>query len=177
MRKSKFGGMVLWLVLIVLVIVPLYQFWGLVHAGGGKTNAKFLLYQVSLFQMELLYNQLNQSAQAKDTAQLDALKQDVYAMNYTHERLVLAFGGSKINQLDSLSKLMQYIERLQIGGRRALKPEEISLLQQITQDFKPVYTAYDKLISTNVKVNASQNSTMMKQDQKISSFINQKLLN
>ena len=116
MRKQRIRVVMIWAVLLFLVAWSFVRFIELKtndHDTGG--NAVQLLYQVSAFQFELLGNALQEAVDASTTDGLNMLRQSLYTANYTHEHLVLAVGTKRLTPLDSLTDLMQYILRLQIG--------------------------------------------------------------
>lgn len=176
MRRSRMRGSIVWIALAIAAGALFYQLYGLVHANTGGRDATRLLYQVSLFQMELLNSSLNAAGSAQNTDQLDLVKQTVYAANYAHERLVLALGEERLNDLSSLTQLMQYILRLQVGGQRALKPDEQQTLQDAGKLCSQMYEAYGKLLTSSDAVVSSQSAKLAKLDGEMSSLLKKKLL-
>src|SRR4051794_13206781 len=110
----------------LVLIWPFYQLYDTFHSRAGKQDVVYLLYQVSLFQMELLNSVIGDGTNYRDTNQLNVLKQAAYAANYSHEHLVIAVEPDSLAELQSIPQLMQYILRLQIGGNRLLKPDEVT---------------------------------------------------
>ncbi|MEW9700162.1 S-adenosylmethionine decarboxylase [Paenibacillus sp. SI8] len=171
-RKAAIYGIVLF-----LVIWPIYQVVQMLSSHKEEHDATHLLYQVSLFQMELLNNDLAEAGKAKDTAELNAVKQALYSAGYTHERLVLAVGGNEyLTSLNSITQLMQYIQRLQIGGERQLKPEELQLLQDSANQYKAIYQAYEKAMSAKGDMISSQNAKLAQLDAALATAIRKKML-
>ncbi|NEW04471.1 hypothetical protein GK047_00340 [Paenibacillus sp. SYP-B3998] len=140
-------------------------------------DATHLLFQVSLFQMELLNSYLEEARKMKDTAELNAIKQALYSAAYTHERLVLAVGGNEhLNSMSSLTQLMQYIQRLQIGGERQLKPDEIQTLQETANQYKDMYQLYEKIMASSGGVISSQNVKLTELNDALTIKIHKKML-
>ncbi|UJF32025.1 hypothetical protein [Paenibacillus hexagrammi] len=177
MKKKLLPKALFYVLVLFLIGWPLYQIFHTFGEPKEEHNAEHLLYQVSLFQIELLNSYLGQAGSLKDTSELDACKQALYSAGYTHERLVLAAGGSeKLDSLESIPQLMQYIQRLQIGGERKLKTEEIATLQETAEKFKRIYEVYEKLMSSDGQIITSQNEELTKADQDLSETIRKKLL-
>lgn len=175
MRKVIVVKMIRWGLIVVLLTWPAFHIFQMMSSDHEQGNAEQLLFQVALFQMELLSGSLNEATSAKDTAQLNALKQAVYAMKYTHERLVQVMGG-KAPKLTSLNEFMQVVVRLQIGGQRPLKSEELALLRKLNQSFQELYTSYGKLMTSNGKIVASSVEQIDKLDAVLIELLHKKLL-
>ncbi|UUZ84384.1 hypothetical protein LJK88_12185 [Paenibacillus sp. P26] len=160
----------------VLIAWPLIQTIHLLGKDAPVERADKLLYQVSLFQMELLGSYLQTGNKSQNTDALNALRQAVYSAQYTHEHLVMAYGESKLAKLESLPSLMQYILRLQVGGARRLKPEEAAVLGDVNRQFADLYDAYGKLLSSGGDIVESQNIRLEKADKSITDLLKKKLL-
>ncbi|GIP31342.1 hypothetical protein [Paenibacillus sp. J2TS4] len=174
LKPARLFGMLL---VIFLLIWPIYQIYGMLQPSRTKHDATFLLYQVSLFQLELLSNLLGEAEKAAHTGQLNALRQAAYSVNYTHERLVLAVGEDRLSELSSIPQLLQYIMRLQLGGERQLKTEERDTLTEIRNGYKSIYDDYTKLMAASgTTVIASQNEKVVKIDQELTDMLRKKLL-
>jgi len=171
--KSK---LILFVLAAGLVAWPLSSLYGYVTKGADKPDAERLLFQVSLFQIELLNRFLQDAARSADTRELDSLKQALYTASYTHERLVLAEGSEKLHTLGSLPQLMQYILRLQIGGERALKADEQGVLQESAKLYAQLYEAYGKLMTSSGSVVTSQSEAVSKNDEALRELLEKKLL-
>jgi hypothetical protein len=142
------------------------------HQSGSQ-----LLYQVALFQFELLNNALLESISYKNTEQFNALKQAAYSVEYTHERFLISLGATKGTDLNSMTRMMDYILRLQIGGNRLLKPDESEVFQSASKLFIQLFEDYAKLMSSqNNDLISSQNTKVHKIDQAIVDIFSQKLL-
>jgi hypothetical protein len=165
----------LYMLLLFLLAWPMYQIYGLMHGYSEKQDAGKLLYQVSLFQMELLGSFLQNIDKTKDTEGLNSLRQAIYTANFTHEHLVLAYGDKELTPLKGLPQLMQYVLRLQIGGQRALKSEEAQTLLEIRKLFSDLYEAYVKLLSPSYTIIGSQNVALIKADKAINELLLKKM--
>lgn len=165
MGKLRPARMVSGLIIVFLLVWPLFHISGMLKQSRNDQDAGYLLYQVSLFQMEMLASLLGEAEKASHTGQLNALLQTAYAANYTHERLLLAVSKDRLAPLDSLPQLLQYIMRLQLGGERVIKPEELETLSELKQGYDTIYEQYSKLMRNNSrKVTASANEQMKKTD-------------
>ncbi|WNR45821.1 hypothetical protein [Paenibacillus roseipurpureus] len=169
-RKTILYGVVLF-----LIIWPIYQ---LFHMGGShkeEHDTKHLLFQVSLFQMEMLKSSLEEAAQSKTTDELNAVKQALYAAAYTHERLVIAVGGEdELTLLASTDQLSQFVQRLQLGGERALKGDEIQTLKEAQKQYNSMYEVYEKMMASNGDIISSQNSKLSELDRNLTAFLRKK---
>lgn len=172
-RKRRWA---LYLILMFFIVWPVYQIIGMVSAHTEKQDAGKLLFQVSLFQMELLSSYLHDIDKVKDTESLNPLRQAVYTANFTHQHLVLAYGEDVLTPLDSLSQLMQFVLRLQIGGQRPLKTDEVQALLEVRKQFDDLYDAYGKLLSSRNEIVASQNQRLQKDDKAVTELLRKKLI-
>ncbi|MCS7458750.1 S-adenosylmethionine decarboxylase [Paenibacillus doosanensis] len=166
----------LYLIVAVLIVWPLYQITAMIGSRSEKQDAGKLLYQVSLFQMELLSSYLHDIEKVQDTEGLSPLRQAIYTADFTHQHLVLAFGESELSPLGGLSQLMQYVIRLQIGGQRPLKADEAQTLTDARKLFDDLYDAYGKLLSSRDEIVSSQNQRLQKDDKAIVELLRKKLL-
>ena len=176
MGKRRAGKLLVYGIVLFLLLWPAVQIYDSLHSRPEKQDAVHLLYQVSLFQMELLNRCLQEGSSVKDTGELNAWKQALYAASYTHERLVLAVGEEELTPLNSLQQLMQYMLRLQIGGERPLKPEELRTLEEAGKQFSGMYDAYQKLFASGSRIMTSGNEELKKGDASLSEFMRKKLL-
>ncbi|SDN57470.1 hypothetical protein SAMN04487897_103216 [Paenibacillus sp. yr247] len=177
MKQKMVRKTVIYSIVLFLIIWPVYQLTQMLGHHKEEHDATHLLYQVSLFQMELLKSYLEESAQSKNTDALDASKQALYSAGYTHERLVLAAGGSEyLTPLDSMTQLTQYLQRLQVGGVRALKPDELQTLKEAGLQYKSIYDIYEKIMASNGDIVSSQNTKLAELDRNLTAFIRKKLL-
>jgi hypothetical protein len=177
MGKMK-GSQTLFLVAASLMIGwSLNSFFHLFESTKVQQSGSHLLHQVVIFQLELLSLSFNESANLKSTQELNILKQAAFSVEYTHERFLLSLGSNKAVALHSMTRLMDYILRLQMGGDRPLKPEEIKVFQdveklvkQLSQDYAKLMTSYDD------RIIASENDKVIKTDEVIVEFLSRKLL-
>ncbi|WP_284637847.1 S-adenosylmethionine decarboxylase [Paenibacillus silviterrae] len=170
-RKKWF----MYAILALLIVWPISQIVGMLQTDAHREEADKLLYKVSFFQMELLGSYLQDAGVVRDTESLAALRQSLYTANYTHDHLVLAYGESALTKLESLSQLMQYILRLQIGGQRPLKTDELQTLSEVNRLYADLYDAYGKLLSGGDIV-SSENTRLAKADKAIAELLKKKQL-
>ncbi|WP_248927437.1 S-adenosylmethionine decarboxylase [Paenibacillus hamazuiensis] len=171
MGKRRTRKLWMYVLLALFIVWPVYHITEMLGGGEGKQDATKLLYQVSLFQMELLGGFLNDAAGAQNTSALNEMKQVLYSAQYAHEHLVLAVGEKELSALPSLNQLLQYVTRLQIGGQRPLKSEEVQTLQEVHKQFAELYDAYSKLMSSGDEIIGSQNKRLEKADKAIGEAI------
>ncbi|KIL40327.1 hypothetical protein SD70_14515 [Gordoniibacillus kamchatkensis] len=154
--------------LAILLLWSVSQTVGMLRSGGhSDESAVRLLYQVSELHIELLGSQLKQAAGAKTAAELEPLKQALYTAAFTHDKLVKAVGEQNLTPLHSLTELSQLMLRLQLGGTRAVKPDEAALLQETAGLFAELEESYGKLLSSGDAVVASQNRAIAETDEKL----------
>jgi hypothetical protein len=174
MRGSQNLFMLLVSLMLGWTLNSVYQ---VVHSSEGKQNDPHLLYQIVVFQIEMLNSTLVDIPNLKSTQQLTVLKQMAYSVNYTHERFLISLGAKKAVELNSLKRMMDYILRLQIGGDRLLKPEEIQIFVDTSMLYKQLYEEYAKLMLDHTsEIAASQNTKIHKVDEDISDIFSRKLL-
>jgi hypothetical protein len=145
------------------------------QGSNEKQDAGKLLYQVSLFQMEILGGFLYNIDKMKDTESLNPLQQAIYTATYTHAQLVLAFGAKDLAPLPGLSELMQYMLRLQVGGQRPLKSDEVQALVEVRKQFSMMFDAYSKLLTSYNDINPSQSLLLAKSDKAIMDLLRKKM--
>lgn len=166
--------------LFVLCAAAMLLAWLLVRAVGlaedkpERPDAIHLLHQVSLFQLELMDSALGDAAAAKDTGQLNTLKQLAYSAGYAHERLALAVAPGAMTELKGPQQLLQYVTRLQIGGVRPLKPEEARTLQELVKTAQTLHEEYETLVTESGNVVASQNDKLRKTDDEMVELLRKK---
>lgn len=177
MGKIRPARIISGIVIVFLLVWPLYHISGMLQQDRSKHDAAYLLYQVSLFQVELLSNLLGEAEKASHTGQLSALLQTAYSVNYTHERLLLALNENSLAKLESLPQLLQYLMRLQLGGERVMKQEELDTLAEVREGYNTIYENYAKLMRDNKrKLSASANDNVKKTDQALAELIKDKLI-
>lgn len=168
-----------WVVPLLAVFVlgwGFYLIMGGVSLQKGKQDASYLLYQVSLYQMQLLSVSIGEVSKLKDTGQLNALKQAAYSAQYTHERLALAMGKNNLKELQSLQQLLQYILGLQMTGTRGIKADEMKTLQEAGAGLKNITENYGKLLNSAHQVLPSQNEKLEKVDKALVEALKKKQL-
>jgi hypothetical protein len=155
-----------------LLLWSAVQTVGALRAGNGSGgDAVRLLYQVSELHMELLASQLQTAGAAKSAAELEPLKQALYTATFTHDRFVQAVGESNLPQLRSLTELSQLMLRLQLGGTRAIKPQEAKLLQEAAAAFARMVDSYSKLLSSGDSIVSSQSRSLREADDKLEELL------
>ncbi|WP_199618458.1 hypothetical protein [Paenibacillus alkalitolerans] len=157
---------------IVLVVIAVMGVWtviqliGALRSDNTSEDAKILLYEASLFQVELLSGFAGEANRLAATDQLNGLKQAAYSVEYTHGKLLKAW-GAPLPELRSVSRLMEWIVRMQIGGDRALKAEETELLGAVGPHFQQLHAAYAQLLTQSGHIVGSQADMMKKADDAI----------
>lgn len=143
MRKG--ARTLLWAVVCLMAGVTIFQ-WASAFGGNKEAAADpaEMLFEASLFQMELLASHAAEAARAVSTGELNGLKQAAYSVEFTHERLRRASGGD-IPELASVTELLEWIVRLQIGGERKLRPDENERLAAAAPHFAEMHDAYAAL--------------------------------
>jgi hypothetical protein len=81
-----------------------------------------------------------------------------------------------LTALHSIEQLVQLVLRLQIGGERALKPEEKETLAKAAVTFKDIYEGYGKLLTSSGKPVSSQNDKLAKLDGELAELLKKRLL-
>lgn len=175
LKQKLIRKTVLYVVVLFLIIWPIYQLTQMLGHHKEDHDATHLLFQVSLFQMEILKSSLEEASQSKNTNELERVKQALYSAEYTHERLILAAGGSEeLSSLSFMSQLSQYIQRLQLGGTRALKADETQTLKETQKQFGNMYEVYEKMMASSGDIISSQNTELSKLDRDLTSFLRKK---
>jgi len=159
----------LWSVIIGLALVTLVQ-WVAASRGGEepKADARRMLFEASLFQVELLAGHAAEAASAGSTGELDGLKQAAYSVEYTHARFADTVGG-EMPELRSVGVLLELLVRLQIGGERKLKPEEAELLASTAPYFSELHDAYALLYGEDGGTNSAAAERIRAADEEIAS--------
>ncbi|MCZ8519112.1 MULTISPECIES: S-adenosylmethionine decarboxylase [Paenibacillus] len=170
-RKKWF----MYTVVALLILWPLLQIAELLGAKAPQEPAEKLLYQVSLFQMERLNSYLLESTESQNTEELNALRQALYSAQFAHGHLALAYGEEEMSPLSSLQTLMQYLLRLQVGGSRPLKPDELQTLAAAGRLYGELYASYGELVSSNGSIAGSKNDRMAEADEALTEFLKKKL--
>jgi hypothetical protein len=161
------------LLLILLLLIGIWtavQFVQTLKGQEPAADARILLYEATLFQIELLDGTASVAGKTKSTAELESLKQAAYSAQYTHSKLAEAW-GSGLPELASASRLVEWIVRVQIGGDRALNEDEKELLAALGPHFQQLHTAYAGMISVGGQLIGSNVDEVVKADQEIAALI------
>jgi hypothetical protein len=159
---------IIMILLICMAGLMVYQLYSAIKPVSHQQDPAMMLHQVSVFQLELLNSFLAEASVARSADDLNSLKQAVYSAQYTHEKLILAVGEQKLSKLSSVSDLMQYILRLQIGGDRPLDEQEIIVFQEVHESFKQLYNTYKTLFSAKGEIITSQKQKLEELDLMVS---------
>src|SRR5690606_13783314 len=125
LRNPKLKKVLVYTLCAVLMLRTMKQLIGLrASKAGGDGDPERLLYEVSLFQLELLHRNAEEAAKATSVEQLNELKQAIHITYFTHERLVQAAGSSQLTPLESLNVLMQSVMNLQMRSHSKLEQAE-----------------------------------------------------
>ncbi|MCR8644181.1 S-adenosylmethionine decarboxylase [Paenibacillus sp. N1-5-1-14] len=174
-RAFRLNGSVLYIVLAIVLIWPTVQ---LLRGSGGNAehhgNAEKLLYEVSLFQLEMLGSQLSNLNPMTQTSALDGVKSAVYSVSFTHERVRSALGEDVITDLDGMPQLLQYVMRLQLGASRPLKSEEVEVFREASKLLGEMYAAYEKLLTTKEEIVPTQNKILSDSNSKLRKLLQNK---
>ena len=169
-RKAVVYGVV-----FILLVWPIYQLLQMSGTHKEDHDATHLLFQVSLFQIEILKSSLGEAAERKTTDELNGVKQALYAAEYTHERLVLAAGGEdELTLLSSMDQLSQFVQRLQLGGERALTPAESQTLKESQKQYNSMCEVYVKMMASSGKIISSQNAKLSELDRNLTAYLRKK---
>ncbi|OCT14911.1 hypothetical protein A8709_12310 [Paenibacillus pectinilyticus] len=175
MKQKLIRKAILYGVVLFLIIWPIYQLTQMFGSPKEDHDATHLLFQVSLFQMEIVKSSLESAAQSKNTNDLDAVKQALYSAEYTHERLVLAAGGNdELTPLTFMSQLTQYVQRLQLGGARTLKADELQTMKETQKEYNDMYAVYEVMMASNGHIISSQNAKLTELDRNLTTFLRKK---
>lgn len=171
MRKG--ARAVVWTVLAVMTIVTLVQWVSLLRTPEPPADAGRMLYEVSLFQVELLGGFMGEAAQAASTDELNGLKQAAYSVEYTHSRLVRA-SKEPLPELHSVSAMMELIVRFQIGGVRKLKADEAALLTELAPYCFELHDAYTDLYTEDGALSGEAVERIRKADEEMAMLLGQR---
>lgn len=154
--KRRGSGVWLAVVLIVLfAAMPLWQLADWLSLKGKRDKTVVLLYQVTLFQMEMMDKTISEKSNVTSTAGLEEWRSAVYSAAYAHERLANALSDHLPVKLEGLEALMQWIARVQVGGGRSLAKEEAELLRQAAPLCTKLVSAYGRLVDDEADVSGS----------------------
>lgn len=175
MLKRKVKKWMMGIVLILVVGLPMYQLMGMMDNRKDPSEATRLLYQVSLFQYELLQSHVRSASLTTDTTQLELLQQSAYSVQYTHQRLAMAMDG-ELTELKGIDEMMEYILRLQIGGLRMLDQGETAIFDKAAPIVQETYKAYQGLLTQRTELLTSSHKALRQADAKLYELFHDKLL-
>lgn len=172
-QKAKALFYVLIFMLIGWPVVQMYQVYAPKHE---RQHATVLLHQVSMFQMQILRSVIADTASATSTGALVPLQHAVYSMQFVHQRLEWAVGKGKVAELKALTDFLQYVLSLQIPGNRALKPEEVQILERMNEYVVSVQPIYERLITEEGKVSKTANGELSQADEGMRQILEEEML-
>lgn len=175
MRRRWSGFWLAVLLFILFAAMPLWQLADWRSAKKGQEQAVALLYQVTLFQMEMMDNTVSQQQVPAATTELEEWKRAIYSAAYAHTRLSAAADGQMPAKLEGLETLLQWITRVQVGGGRALAKEEAELLRQAAPFCAKITAAYGKLMNDGAGVSGSASGELKKTDAELAEMVKKKL--
>ncbi|MDF2936256.1 MAG: S-adenosylmethionine decarboxylase proenzyme [Paenibacillaceae bacterium] len=174
--KRRWSGVWLAAVLIFLfAAMPLWQLADWRSAKKGQEETAVLLYQVTLFQMEMMGNTVTPKNIPAATADLEEWKRAVYSAAYAHERLSMAAEGRMPAKLEGLDSLLQWITRVQVGGGRSLVKEETELLRQTAALCTKIVSAYGRLMNDGAAISGSASGELKKTDIELAEMVKKNL--
>jgi hypothetical protein len=150
--------------ILCLASCSVSQLMNQVESPKDRIDVKHLLFDVSLYQIELLNQSLHHHKQLHHTPSLSALHQLLYTVAFTHDKVVLAYGEDYISRMTCIQAFMQLIHRWQLSGERPLLTIEISALEDFAIQFQHIYETYRNLLSSEGKVIVSQNEKWTQMD-------------
>lgn len=160
MRRRKSRDLLFVILIALLVIILAYQAYRMMRPQASHADAEQMLYEVSLFQIQVLNTSLLDTADAANTGDLDALKLAAYSAAFTHERLMKSLGKDKLYSFPALNGLVESLTTWQIGGKRPLSDAEKELLGSYSEVFSGVVEPYQQLLSESGHVIASRNDEL-----------------
>ncbi|GIO66123.1 S-adenosylmethionine decarboxylase [Paenibacillus sp. FSL M7-1455] len=158
------------LLLLVLVI----QGYRMMRPQTEHADAERMLYEVALFQMQVLNTSLLDAADSGGTNDLNALKLAAYSAAFTHDRLVNAVGKDRLYAFPAIGGLVDAITSWQIGGNRPLREEEKELLKEYSGIFSGAVQSYQQLLSDGGQVISSKNDDLKKAGKQLADLIDGK---
>lgn len=175
MRRRPWGSFILAGLALVLLFMPVWQLFDWLEAKREKEQATVLLYQVTLFQMELMGSVIQETAETTTTAGLNEWKRAAFAAMYAHERLSVAAGSGLPSRLEALDTLLQWILRVEIGGERPLSDDESQLLGKVSEGYKLMLASYTGLIQSDGSVNGGNSGKLKKADAELAEMVRKNL--
>jgi hypothetical protein len=175
-RRRYPAPALIWLTIVLLASVTFYQTYDWYRAKTDRTDAAYYLYQVSLFDLQMLAGTLAEAGKLTDTSQLDALREAAYSAQYSHERLARIYAKENMAALDSYKELLQFVLGLQLGGPQAIKPETAKTMRDLSGLYREMSADYAKLLSARHEIISSENAKLVKIDGDIVKLLRQKQL-
>lgn len=174
LRYTNFHKLFIIAGVIVLFWWPISSLIGQANDRDHVDEVTRLLYQVSLFQMELLSSGIQAATSEISRDQLETLKQSAYSVLYTHERLSAATDG-RLPEFDGIDEMMEYMMRLQMGGSDILASEATAVFNDAAPMIAQMHEAYSKLISSQGDLISSSLSALEKHDRDVYDLFHKKL--
>lgn len=157
---------IIMILLFFILVWSLYSIFNQSPKQYQADSATMLLYEVSLFQLELLNNRINYTDEFSNDSSVELLKQAVYAVQFTHERLSIAM-EYQLPDLKGLDKMMEYIIRLQIGGIQTFNEEAKAVLFEASELIDHMYEHYSHLISSRGQIIKSSKTELINYDEQL----------
>lgn len=174
MRRRLMGPLLMVLLVLLALVMPLWQLMDWREARLDQEHLQVLLFETASFQMELLGSSVGEAAKVQTTEQLNEWKRAVYSTAYTHERFAQS-GSALPSKLASLDGLLQWIQRVQIGGARQLTKEETGLLAEVAQSYKPLQEAYSSMMNQKGELAGGSVDKVKKLDAQLAEMIRKNL--
>ncbi|MCJ8013814.1 hypothetical protein MUG84_18980 [Paenibacillus sp. KQZ6P-2] len=171
MRRRKSRDILFLCLIALLFAILVYQGYRMMLPQKGHADAEQMLYEVSLFQMQVLNTSLMDAAHSGNTSDLNALKLAAYSAAYTHDRLVNSVGGDKLYPFPAIGGLVDVITSWQIGGNRPLSESEKELLGSYSELFSGAVQSYQQLLSESGHVISSQNDELEKTGKQLAALM------
>ena len=161
-RRRKQRDLLFVGLLLILLVSLVYQGYRMMWPHTEGENAERMLFEVAQFQMQVLGTSLADAAGSSRTDELNALKLAAYSASYAHDRLAKTFGDGAVDPLKPVGDLVNVITEWQIGGDRLLTDAEKDMLLRYSQLYAGVMPVYEKLLSEDGHVIASQAGQLKK---------------
>ncbi|OAB46681.1 hypothetical protein [Paenibacillus glacialis] len=160
MKRRKNKDFLFLCVILILVGSLLYQGYRMFKPNEEKVDASQMLFEVADFQMGILNSSLMEAVHMSATGQLAGLKLAAYAANFSHERMVRAFGVNELESLPAISELVNLITSWQIGGERPLSQKERDFLVDFSTKFAEVLPIYSLLVNSSNHIDSTQSDQL-----------------
>ncbi|GIO34726.1 MULTISPECIES: S-adenosylmethionine decarboxylase [Paenibacillus] len=171
MKRRGFRDLLFLGLMVVLVGLLVIQGYRMLRPQTEHADAGRMLYEVSLFQMQVLNTSLLDAADSGDTNGLNALKLAAYSAAFTHDRLANALGRNNLYAFPALGGLVDAITSWQIGGNRPLREEEKELLREYGGLFSGALQSYQQLLSESGHVISSKNDELKKTGKQLAELV------